>query len=97
MDMENLKMKSSNIAEQNVEKIKELFPNCVAEAKDEKTGEVKRVIDFDILRQELSSVIVEGPQERYQFNWPNKRKAILLANSPTNKTLRPIIEKSKNF
>lgn len=95
--MENLKMKSPNIAEQHVEKIKELFPNCVVEVKDEETGELKHVIDFDLLRQELAGEIVEGPQERYQFTWPDKRKAVLAANTPTSNTLRPLLEKSVSF
>lgn len=95
--MENLKMKSPNIAEQHVEKINELFPNCVVEVKDEETGELKHVIDFDLLRQELAGEIVEGPQERYQFTWPDKRKAVLAANTPTSNTLRPLLEKSVSF
>lgn len=95
--MENLKMKSPNIAEQHVEKIKELFPNCVVEVKDEESGELKHVIDFDLLRQELSDSVIEGLKERYQFTWPGKKESILLLNSPTTLTLRPLMEKSKNF
>lgn len=93
----NMEMKTKSIADENIEKIKALFPNCVTEAKDEKTGEIKHVIDFDQLRQELSNEVVEGPQERYQFTWPEKRKSILLANASTTNVLRPKPEKSVDF
>lgn len=89
-------MHSPNITEANVEKLAELFPNCVTEAKDDK-GSLKKAIDFDLLRQELSSHIVEGPQERYQINWPGKREALLTANAPIAKTLRPCREESVDF
>ena len=81
---------------QNVERIAELFPNCVTERLGE-DGNVERAVDFDKLRQELSRDVVEGNEERYQFTWPGKREAIRLANTPTNCTLRPVREDSVNF
>lgn len=92
---EKIPMMTKNIVDENIEKIRILFPNCVTEVSD--NGEPRLVVDFDKLRQELSSSIVEGLRERYTFNWPDKSKAILLSNSPTTKTLRPIREKSFNF
>lgn len=80
-----------------MEKIRALFPNCVTEVKDEKTGKTKLAVDFDVLRQDLSDEVVDGPQERYQFTWPGKREAILLANAPTTNVLRPLPEKSVDF
>lgn len=94
--MEKLKMHSPNITESNIARLAELFPNCVTESRDEK-GNLKKSIDFDLLRQELSTTIVEGPQERYQLNWPGKREALLTANAPIAKTLRPCREESVNF
>ncbi len=87
--MDKLKMHSINKVDDNIEKIGKLFPNCLTERKNEQ-GEVEYAIDFDTLRQELSSVIVEGNEERYQFTWPDKRKSILLANAPIARTLRPV-------
>ena len=77
------------MVDENVRRIGELFPNCLTETKDE-NGRPRLSIDFDQLRQELSSDIVEGPEERYQFTWPDKRNAIRLANAPINDTLRPV-------
>jgi adenine-specific DNA-methyltransferase len=94
--MENLKMHSPNFAEENIAKIEVMFPNCVTESKDE-NGNLKKSIEFDLLRQELSTHIVEGPQERYQLNWPGKREALLTANAPIAKTLRPCREESVDF
>jgi adenine-specific DNA-methyltransferase len=94
--MNKLKMHSPDLTQANIDKLAELFPNCVAEAADA-NGVVKRSIDFDQLRQELSGSIVEGPQERYQLNWPGKREALLTANAPIAKTLRPCREESVNF
>ena len=94
--MENLKMHSLNKIDENVSKIAQIFPNCVTEAKDE-NGEITHKIDFDMLKQELSTSIVEGREERYQFTWPDKKQAILTANAPINKTLRPCREESVNF
>ena len=105
--MDKLKMHSVNKVDENVKKIGALFPNCVTERivgyEDEvrPDGSQKPIleyaIDFDMLRQELSSVVVEGPAERYQFTWPDKRKSILLANAPIAKTLRPCRAESVDF
>jgi len=94
--MEKLKMHSPNLMQDNVARIRELFPNCVTEAKGE-DGDVKLAVDFDQLRQELAESIVEGPQERYLLNWPGKREALLTANTPIAKTLRPCREESVDF
>ncbi|HAT1905555.1 TPA: site-specific DNA-methyltransferase [Legionella pneumophila] len=94
--MDSLKMHSKDITEDNIEKIAALFPNCITEATDEQ-GRLRKKIDFDLLRQELSREIVEGPQERYQLNWPGKRQALLTANAPIAKTLRPCLEESVDF
>jgi adenine-specific DNA-methyltransferase len=94
--MDKLKMHSPDLIEANIARLAELFPNCVTEAHDAK-GELKQAIDFDLLRQELASSIVEGPQERYQLNWPGKREALLTANAPIAKTLRPCREESVDF
>ena len=76
--MEKLKMQTTNVVDENIKRIGEMFPNCLTEVKDEK-GRPQVAIDFDQLRQELSKNIVEGPEERYQFTWPDKRNAIRLA------------------
>lgn len=89
-------MHTPDITDSNIEIIGQLFPNCLTEHIGE-DGKVEKVIDFDQLRQELSSEIVEGPQERYQFTWPDKKKAIRLANSPSNMTLRPCRDESVDF
>ena len=89
-------MHSINKVDENIEKIGKLFPNCITERKNEK-GEVEYAVDFDMLKQELSSVVVEGNEERYQFTWPDKKKSILLANAPIAKTLRPCREDSVDF
>lgn len=94
--MEKLKMHSPNLVEQNIEKLAALFPSCVIESKGV-DGKLQQAIDFDLLKQELSRNIVEGPQERYQLNWPGKREALLTANAPIAKTLRPCREESVNF
>ena len=94
--MNKLKMHSPDLTQANIDKLAELFPSCVAEAADA-SGSVRRSIDFDQLRQELSTSIVEGPQERYQLNWPGKREALLTANAPIAKTLRPCREESVDF
>lgn len=94
--MTHLKMHSMNKIDENVRKIAALFPNCVTEAKDE-NGEIVHKIDFDMLKQELSSTLVDGREERYQFTWPDKKQAILTANAPINKTLRPCREESVDF
>ncbi len=94
--MERLKMHSPNLTQENISRIRELFPGCVTEAHGE-NGELRLSVDFDQLRQELSDSIVEGPQERYHLNWPGKREALLTANAPIAKTLRPCREESVNF
>jgi adenine-specific DNA-methyltransferase len=94
--MEKLKLHSPDFTQENIVKLAELFPNCVTEAQDE-NGTLKKCIDFDQLRQELSNHIVEGPQERYHLNWPGKREALLTANAPIAKTLRPCREESVDF
>lgn len=83
-------------ANENFEKLKALFPNTVTESLDE-NGEVVRAIDKDALAQEISCKVVEGREERYQFTWPDKKKAVLLANSPINATLRPCRDESVDF
>lgn len=88
-------MQSLDKVAENIRNVEALFPNTVTEQKF--GGAVRKIIDFDVLRQELSDCIVEGPEERYQFTWPDKRKSILAANAPINKTLRPCREESVNF
>ncbi len=94
--MDKLKMQSENLVDENVEKIAKLFPNCVTEGKDEK-GQVTKLVDFDLLKQELSKVVVDGNDERYTLNWAGKKQSILTANSPINATLRPCREESVDF
>ena len=94
--MEKLKMHSPNLTDGNIARIRELFPGCVTEARDE-SGALNLAVDFDQLKQELSDSIVEGPQERYHLNWPGKREALLTANAPIAKTLRPCREESVDF
>ena len=94
--MDKLKMHSLNKVDDNIKKIGALFPNCVTERKND-AGEVEYAIDFDMLKQELSSVVVEGKEERYQFTWPDKKKSILAANAPISDTLRPCREESVDF
>ena len=89
-------MQTANVVDENIKRIGELFPNCLTERLDE-NGRPEVAIDFDQLRQELSKDIVEGPEERYQFTWPDKRNAIRLANAPTTDTLRPCREESVDF
>lgn len=91
--MYKLKMHSLNKVEDNIEKVAALFPNCVTERKNE-AGEVEQAIDFDLLRKELSSVIVEVNGERYRFELPDKRKSILLENGLNFATLRHCWEKN---
>ena len=94
--MDKLKMHTPNKADENFKKLAELFPNAVTETIDE-NGEVVRAIDKDVLMQEISCTVVDGKEERYQFTWPDKKKSVLLANAPINKTLRPCREESVNF
>ena len=90
-------MQTTDGVQDNINKIAELFPECITECKEMLTGGVRRAVDFDKLRQLLSSEIVEDKEERYQFTWPDKRKAILAANAPINATLRPCREESVDF
>jgi adenine-specific DNA-methyltransferase len=94
--MDKLKMHSPDLTQDHLARLRELFPGCVTEAKGE-DGAVRLAVDFDLLRQELSGTLVEGPQERYQLNWPGKREALLTANAPIAKTLRPCREESVAF
>ena len=90
--MDNLKMHSLDGVQRNIELIGELFPNAITEVM--RDGKVEHAIDFDVLRQELSDSIVEGREERYQFTWPDKKKAMLAANAPITATLRPVVADS---
>lgn len=89
--MDKLKMHTSNKADENFRKLVAMFPNAVTETINE-NGEVVRAIDKDVLMQEISCTVVDGNEERYQFTWPDKKKSVLLANAPINKTLRPVRE-----
>lgn len=89
--MDKLKMQTANKADENFKKLAEMFPNAVTETIDE-NGEVVRAIDKDVLMQEIACTVVDGNEERYQFTWPDKKKSVLLANAPINKTLRPVRE-----
>ena len=95
--MDKLRMQSSNGVEDNIMKIAQLFPDCVTETVDERSGQSKHLIDFEKLKQNLSDSVMSERAERYQFTWPDKSKAILLANSPVNATLRPCREDSVDF
>jgi adenine-specific DNA-methyltransferase len=95
-DIEKLKMHSPDLTAQNVDRIAALFPGCVTEAKGP-DGTLRRMIDFDLLRQELADSIVDGPQERYHLDWPGKRQALITANAPIAKTLRPARGESVDF
>ena len=95
--MDKLRMQSSNGIEDNIMKIAQLFPDCVTETVDERSGQPKHLIDFEKLKQNLSDSVMSERAERYQFTWPDKSKAILLANSPINATLRPCREDSVDF
>jgi len=94
--MKKLSMKSVDLTQKNIEKIAELFPNVITEVRDE-NGKLKRAIDFELLKQELSDIVVEGDKERYQLMWPGKKQAILNANTPIDKTLRPVKEDSVDW
>ena len=93
--MEKMKMETPNLTDQNIEKIAELFPNCVTEGKDE-NGQLKKLVNFDMLKQMLSDSVTEG-KEVYEFTWPGKKEAIIEANTPIRKTLRPCKEESKSW
>ena len=93
--MDKMKMESSNLTDQNVEKIAALFPNCITETADE-NGKLKKAINFEMLRAMLSEDITEG-DEAYEFTWVGKKASIVEANKPIRKTLRPCPEESKNW
>lgn len=94
--MNPLKMHSPDLVEKNISRLRELFPHCVTEGRDD-AGNLRLSVDFEQLQQELSPVLLDGIQERYQLNWPGKREAVLTANAPIAKTLRPIREQSVEF
>lgn len=106
--MTTLKMHTPNLVDSNIDRIAELFPNCITEKpKTDEQGNVlkdangevilERGIDFELLKQELSHSVIDGSQERYRLDWVGKREAIVTANSPIAKTLRPVREESVDF
>jgi adenine-specific DNA-methyltransferase len=97
MTMDKLKMHSPDLSQENIAKIRDLFPGCVTEARDEVTGQLRLAVDFEQLRQELSGHVIESDTERYRLDWPGKREALVLANSPVAKTLRPCSDESVDF
>ena len=98
--MDKLKMQSADKVQHNIERLKEILkdwlPDCITETRDTE-GQLQLGIDFDLLKQELSTSLIEGTSERYELNWPGKKKAILNANTPINKTLRPCRKESIAF
>ena len=94
--MEKMKLHTPDFTDENIAKLAELFPNCVTERMDDE-GNIKKAIDFEQLQQELSTSLLQGQQERYQLNWPGKREALLVANAPIAKTLRPYRNDSVDF
>ena len=99
--MDKLKMQSADGVQDNIQKIAALFPNCVTETvvgyHNDGSAIIKHKVNFEKLQQELSDAVISGREERYQFTWPDKRKAILAANAPVNATLRPCREESVDF
>lgn len=93
--MEKMRLETKNITDENIKKILELFPNVATESEDE-NGNLKRAIDFDKLKQELSEDVVDG-EEKYDFTWVGKKEAMIEANIPIRKTLRPCRDKSLNW
>lgn len=91
MIIDKLDLQSPDLVTANIEKLAALFPNCVTESVNGKS------IDFDLLKQELNHSVVEGNKERYRLEWPGKKEAIVTANLPTTKTLRPVRENSVDF
>lgn len=94
--MDKLKMQTPDLTDKNIERIASLFPNVISETKDE-NGNIKKAVDFDLLKQSLSKDLVEGDDERYRLDWPGKKASLLKANTPITKTLRPCREESVNF
>lgn len=98
--MKKLNMETNNLADEKFQLLQENFPNAFTESKiidDEGNEKIERVVNAEVLAQEINTHVIDGPKERYEFTWPDKKKSILLANSPINKTLRPIREESVNF
>ncbi|MBW2662753.1 MAG: site-specific DNA-methyltransferase, partial [Deltaproteobacteria bacterium] len=103
--MEKLKMQTPNLTNKNIEQIAKLFPHVMTEIEDEATKDTKghekkrykKAIDFDLLKQSLSDVLVDDENERYRLDWPGKKASLLKANTPISKTLRPCREESVNF
>ena len=93
--MEKMRMETPDLTAANIEKIGELFPNCITETTDE-NGNLKKAINFELLRQLLSGDVVEG-DETYEFTWVGKKAAIVEANKPIRKTLRPCPEESADW
>lgn len=93
--MDKMRMETPDLTTANIDKIAELFPNCITEAADE-NGKLKKAVNFDLLRQMLSSDVVEG-DEAYEFTWVGKKAAIVEANRPIRKTLRPCPAESVNW
>ncbi len=94
--MEKLKMQTPDLTDKNIEQIAKLFPNVMTETRDE-NGNIKKAIDFDLLKQSLSDVLADDENERYRLDWPGKKASLLKANTPITKTLRPCREESVNF
>ena len=94
--MDKLDLSTPDFTAANVERIAALFPNCLTETQ-RPDGTIRRAIDFDLLKQELSADVVDGPRERYRLDWPGKREALALANAPIRKTLRPCRAESVDF
>ena len=89
-------MQSPDLVDKNIEQIAKLFPNVISEKKNE-VGNTTKAIDFDLLKQALSDVLVEDDNERYRLDWPGKKESLLKANTPITKTLRPVVEDSVDF
>ena len=94
--MQKLDMKTTEITEENIDKLAAIFPHCITEVKEE-DGTVTRGVDFNLLKQEFSNSVVDGPRESYSINWPGKKASLVSANTPIDKTLRPCREESVNF
>lgn len=89
-------MKTTEVTEENIDKLAALFPHCITEVQEE-DGTITRGVDFNLLKQEFSNAVVDGPRESYTINWPGKKASLLSANTPINKTLRPCREESVDF
>src|SRR6056297_3872814 len=94
--MEKQKMHTPDHTDKNIEQLNKIFPNVITESRDE-NGRLKKAVDFDLLKQMLSKGLVETDGERYRLDWPGKKESLLKANTPINKTLRPVKEESEDF